>query len=250
MSENNNVFRDNEVEANKIASNIMFISFIIYTGIYLLNVVGVFIIKQGIMNLAYILGSVCLLTPYVLVKRFNNHSWYIKYLIVFAAAMFIASTNMVLAFHIVVLFGMPILVASVYFNKKLINTAIICTLILTIISQFLYYNFDLVKDLNFYNMKKFIMFGIFPRSLGIIYFGWLAKRVYARAYTILGNLMSAEEQNNLMKKNELIKNKAQNVSNVLTTSVDDLKNSTKNVSESNQIVSKESRDVLNNTSKK
>lgn len=248
MAENTKVFKDNEVAANKVAASIMFSTFIIYTGVYIANLVGIFIIPYSVMNLAYILGSVCLLTPYIMVKKFHNYNWYMKYCFVFAAAMFIASTNAVLAFHMVAMFGIPILVSSIYFDNRLTNIAIVMTLIMTTISQLIYFNSDFVVDLNFFTPKKFVIFGIVPRSMGIIYFGWLSKKIAKRAYGILGDLMGAEEQNALMKKNSEIKNKAIDVTNILTVSVDELEKVTDNVSDSNKSIETEAGTVLNNTS--
>ena len=248
MNKTRNVFNDNEVEANKLAASIMFVSFIIFTGIYLMNIVGIFIVDHLLMTIAYALGSICLLIPYIMVKKFNNHKWYIKYLMIVASAMFIATTTVILAYHMVVLFGMPILVASVYFEKRLINIAIIVTLVLSIISQCLYFYMGFEEDLNYLNNVKFLVFGIMPRSMGIIYFGWLAKKVCFRANTVLGELMSAEEQNDIMKKNEEIKNKAANVSDVLVSSVGELEETTIKVSDSNILIANEASSVLENTS--
>ena len=134
MKENTGVLKSNEISANKGAAKIMFVTFAVYTIIFLLNVAGIFIIPQTFMTFAYILGSVLLLIPAIMVKFFNNQNKYMKYIFVFAAALFIGSLNTLLTYHAIVLFAFPVLVASLYFDVKLTNFSIIIAIIVTIIS--------------------------------------------------------------------------------------------------------------------
>lgn len=247
MSVKNDVFVNNEVAANKIAAKIIWVTFIIYTVMYLMNVVGIFIVPHFLMTMAYVLGSVVLLIPFIMVKKFNNHSWYVKYIFVFAAALFIALTNAILAFHIVAMFCYPVLIATFYFNKRLTRMAVITTIIMTIISQIFYYTSEVVADLNFFTFKKFIIFGIFPRTMSVILLGWVCEKTCMRAYGLLGDLMGAEEQNALMEKNKMMKEKAINVSSVLNTSVEELQNTASDVSDRNKNIADKATDVLRNT---
>ncbi|MBE5935905.1 MAG: hypothetical protein E7262_08975 [Lachnospiraceae bacterium] len=248
MTENISVFKKNEVQANKTAADVMLVSFGAYTLIYLMNLAGFFIVPHWLMTIAYILGGTMLLLPAILVKKFKNYSWYMKYVFVFSAALFIALANATLAFHIVVLFAFPIVVATLYFDMKLTNITIVMTIIMTVISQIFYYKIDILGDWNYLNFKKFIMFAICPRSMGIILFGWLSRKICRRAYQVLGDLVGAEEKNALMEKNREIKEKAMLVSDVLSSSVDELEQTAMNVSEANQSIAKESSEVLENTS--
>ena len=247
MSVKRDVFVDNEVEANKVAAKIIWVTFIIYTVMYLMNVVGIFIVPHFLMTMAYVLGSVVLMIPYVMVKKFDNHSWYVKYIFVFAAALFIALTNAILAFHIVAMFCYPVLIATFYFNKRLTRMAVVTTIIMTIISQLFYYTSDVVADLNFFTFKKFIIFGIFPRTMSIILLGWVSEKTCMRAYAVLGDLMGAEEQNALMNKNKIMKEKAITVSDVLNTSVEDLENTALDVSDRNKNIAEKANEVLKYT---
>ena len=93
----------------------------------------------------------------------------------------------------------PVLVASLYFDVKLTNFSIIIAIIVTIISQTLGYYKVFLEDFNFPNYKELFVFAVVPRTMGLIFFGWILKLICGRAFSVLGDLMSAEEQNELMK---------------------------------------------------
>ena len=248
MKENTGVLKSNEISANKGAAKIMFVTFAVYTIIFLLNVAGIFIIPQTFMTFAYIIGSVLLLIPAIMVKFFNNQNKYMKYIFVFAAALFIGSLNTLLTYHAIVLFAFPVLVASLYFDVKLTNFSIIIAIIVTIISQTLGYYKVFLEDFNFPNYKELFVFAVVPRTMGIIFFGWILKLICGRAFSVLGDLMSAEEQNELMKKNETIKNKALEVSQVLLNSVSNLEQTANIVSDSNKSIANEATNIFTNSS--
>ena len=67
MVEKSGVLILNEKQANKAVTKVMRITFLIFTLVYLLNVLGIFIVDMGIMTLAYVAGSVLLWVPTLLV---------------------------------------------------------------------------------------------------------------------------------------------------------------------------------------
>ena len=85
----NKILIENEKQANHIVAKVMRITFVIFTLVYMLNVIEVFIIDKGIMTLAYIGGGVLLLLPTLLVSILKREDGYIKYLNVVCAAFFV-----------------------------------------------------------------------------------------------------------------------------------------------------------------
>ena len=57
------LLKKNEKEANLLVAKVMRITFVIFTLIYVLNVIGIFIVDKTIMTIAYIGGSCLLLLP-------------------------------------------------------------------------------------------------------------------------------------------------------------------------------------------
>ena len=68
MEENSSVLAQNEKQANRAVAFVMRITFLLYTLVYFLNVVGIFIVDMKIMSIAYIAGSVCLWIPTLIVN--------------------------------------------------------------------------------------------------------------------------------------------------------------------------------------
>lgn len=67
MGEKNSVLVQNEKDANRAVAKVMRITFVMFTLVYLLNVVGIFVVDMGIMTLAYVAGSVLLWIPTLVV---------------------------------------------------------------------------------------------------------------------------------------------------------------------------------------
>ena len=62
------LLKQNEKEANQLVARVMRITFVIFTVIYLLNVIGIFTVDKRIMTIAYIGGSILLLLPTLMVN--------------------------------------------------------------------------------------------------------------------------------------------------------------------------------------
>ena len=66
MEGKSGVLVQNEKQANEAVAKVMRITFIIFTLVYILNVLEIFIVDMKIMTTAYVLGSVLLWLPTVL----------------------------------------------------------------------------------------------------------------------------------------------------------------------------------------
>lgn len=89
MGSKSGVLVQNEKQANKAAAKVMRITFIIFTLVYILNVLGIFIVDMKIMTTAYVLGSVLLWLPTVLVNIAKRDGSYVKYALTICAVIFI-----------------------------------------------------------------------------------------------------------------------------------------------------------------
>ncbi len=57
------VLRENEKQANKVVAKVMRITFLIFTLVYILNIMDIFVIDMDIMTIAYVTGTLCLWMP-------------------------------------------------------------------------------------------------------------------------------------------------------------------------------------------
>lgn len=74
------IIKRNEKNANIVVAKIFFITFLLFTVVFLLNVLGVFVIYQPAMILAYVSSSVLLLSPMLINKLVPTSSKYLKYI--------------------------------------------------------------------------------------------------------------------------------------------------------------------------
>lgn len=65
----NSVLVKNEEMANLLAAKVMRVTFVVFTIVYLLNVVGIFVIPKDVMTIAYVVGSIMLWIPTVCMIR-------------------------------------------------------------------------------------------------------------------------------------------------------------------------------------
>lgn len=103
MEERNSVLTKNEKQANKAVAKVMRITFLIFTLVYLLNVVGIFIVDMKIMTIAYIAGAVLLWVPTLIVNVAKLQAWWVKYFLSICAVVFVTIATVTLSYHVVLL---------------------------------------------------------------------------------------------------------------------------------------------------
>ncbi len=245
MNKTTEIFFKNEIECNKLTRKI-FITTIITTIItWILNTLGIFLFNKSHMTLAFIIGELSLTIPviYDTIKPANNT--YKKYIYIGGATSFIVFSNLFLVHHIIPLFIFPILVAGLYFNKKLtINTIIINSVLLTA-SQIGSYFIGAVPDNNFSNFRNYIVLGVMVRIAFTIALSNTMLKICDRVVAILNDLISSKEHTELLEKNQ----KSINISLELLDSMGDLEKSSFVMSDTNQRIAEETTGVLQNTVK-
>lgn len=181
----NKIINQNEKDANIMTGMVMAITFAIFTVIYILNVLGIFIIDQTAMAVAYLVSAVLLLSPLLINKIFNPAAKWIKYLYVLLTDLFLFVITTTLTYHVVLVYAYPIAIAGMYFNRKLIKTSAIVTIILTICGQFCGFYLNWRPDYNFTTLKALILFSILPRTLTLISFAALLQLLTNRTSRLL-----------------------------------------------------------------
>lgn len=175
----------NEEDANKKVALAMFITFIIFTVVFILNCLGIFIITQWVMNLAYAVSGVLLLSPLLLNKLVGATNRVLKYIYVFFSAMFIFIIATLMTYHANVVYAYPIAIAGLYFSRKVTNYSIVVTTIVTIIAQFLGYKYQLLIDLNWHNVYELILFSVVPKTFSLMAFAALLRSLTSRTSYLL-----------------------------------------------------------------
>ncbi len=196
----NGMLSKNEMQANGIAAKVMRITFLIFSLVFLLNILGVFKIEGRIMVLCYVTGSVILWLPTLLTRFGDSSAAYLKYVVVACASVFVLLLSATLTYHVTILYVYGIAIASLYFSKKLNVYATVFAVLASAAGQLLAFYIGTTPDLNFLEIKKVVIFGIVPRMLTTIAVAAIFTMLCSRTAGMLGSVMSAEEQKEMFDK--------------------------------------------------
>ena len=244
MKEKNPIFYENELHSNMVIAQINVVMMVIFAVLYLLNVVGIFIVPMEIMTVGFILGEICLFLPILLVKILKLENSLIKYVNIFSALMFIWITAGTLRYHVVVAFCFPIIISTLYYSKKLNYLTTALTVIVSSTGEMYGYAFNTLEDENWTDLQGMLLFDVFPKAVIVAALGAVITMICTRTSEILGDLMGAEEQKAILERSVAISNKSLEISNQLLSSVSDLAETSDIVSQSNQKIAEETETVL------
>lgn len=237
----NKMLLENELQANKLSAKVMRITLLIFALIYFLDIIGFFVVKIGLMTIAFILGGICLLMPTLLVNVLKIKSEAVKYVIVICAATFVTILSATLVYHVVAVYIYAIAISSLYFSKKLNIISTVMTIIGTSLGQIFAFNFVDITDENFETMKNLLMFGVAPRALCVIAIAAIFTSLCTRTAAMLSNLLGAEQQKEMVEK-------MTQTSETLSDMVTKLSDITESSVKANQSIADESASLLEGSS--
>lgn len=240
----NGVLRENEKQANKLVAKVMRITFLIFVVVYILNVVGIFIVDMKIMTIAFVAGSACMWVPTILVNACKKQEWWVKYVNTLCAVTFVTVCTTTLTFHVVVMYVYGIAIASLYFSKRLNIIATATTVVGVSVGQFLAFQLQTLQDDNFLDLKSVIIFGILPRALVLIAVAAIFTMLCERTAALLFNVMGAEEQKEMLERMQNMRENAAKTSDTMVEMVTELAGITDTTLSANQQIAKESERLL------
>ena len=249
MGSKSGVLVQNEKQANKAVSKVMRITFIIFTLVYILNVLGIFIVDMKVMTMAYVLGSIMLWMPTILVNVAKQDGSYVKYALTICAVIFITIVTSTLGYHVVLLYIYAIAIASLYFSKKINVMTMILSVIGVSAGQIICFWFNMLPDKNFTTLYNLIVYGIVLRAMVLIAIAAIFTMLCERTTGMLSNLMNAEEQERMIEEMRLMQEKSEETSRTLMEMVKELSHITENSMESNRQIVEETGNVLDSFSK-
>ncbi len=238
------LLRQNEKEANLLVAKVMRITFIIFILIYLLNVMGIFVVDKMIMTVAFIGGGCLLLLPTLLTNILKKEDGYVKYVNVICAAVFVTLLSITLTYHVVAIYVYPIAIASLYFSKKLNIMATALTVAGVSVGQILAFYLKTLQDDNFTEFNSVIIFGVIPRALVVIAVAAIFTMLCSRTASMLSKLMGAEEQKEMLKRMKEMKENAVQTSEIMFDMVTELSKIADASLKANQSIAEETERLL------
>jgi putative nucleotidyltransferase with HDIG domain len=132
-----------EYIANTYVMRCFFVSMFIYGICFLLNVLDIFIVDDGIMLMGFIPSIIIYLVMLVITKIFSLSSYKMKYFILFSIISVFTLIGVSITYHVVILSILPILYAILYSSKKVMWYVYCLTVISTIIIVYGGYHYGL-----------------------------------------------------------------------------------------------------------
>ena len=249
MEKRSGVLVENEKHANKSVAKVMRITFLIFSVVFLLNVLGIFVVDMKTMTIAYVCGSVLLWFPTIIVNIAKLEGAGVKYYLTICAVIFVSIVTSTLGYHAVLLFIYAIAIGSLYFSKRINILTTILSVIGVSVGQILCFTFEILPDKNFPTFYKLIVYGIVPRAMVLIAVAAIFTMLCERTAGLLSNLMNAEEQEQMMRQMQLMHEKSQETSRILMDMVKELSEITESSMESNEQIVTETGNVLESFSK-
>lgn len=243
----NDVLIKNEESANIVVAKVMRITFIVLTLILIVNLTGIFHIPQKIMLIAYIVGTIAMWTPTVMVKFGNKSAFYMKYINIACALIFVFAITLTLTYHAPIIYIFAIAIASLYFSMRLNIIATVLTVVVVSVAQVLGFYLQTTPDANFYNLQRTVVFGVIPRGLSVMAVAAIFTMLCSRTANMLGNLMGAEEQKEMLEKMTRLSEKNNKVAVKLQKLVDDLAGVSEKSNATNQEIAAETEEIMRGT---
>ncbi len=243
----NSVLIKNEESANVIAAKVMRITFLVFTLIYILNVVGIFVVPTKVMTVAYIVGSLILWFPTLMIKLGNKSAAYMKYVNVVSSSIFVLLITTTLTYHAPIIYIYGIAIASLYFSMRLNVFATVLAVLAASLGQLLGFGLNTLPDLNFMTLQKVLIFAIVPRAFSIISIAAIFTMLCSRTADMLGNLMGAEEQKEMFEKMSRLRQQNHMVSVQLQNLVEELAGMSQQSNATNQQIAAETEEIMRGT---
>lgn len=242
--EKDGILVENEKQANRVTAKVMRVTFLIFSLVYLLDLVGIFVVDVKIMTAAYVCGGALLLVPTVLVNWLRLENSFVKYMNVSCAALFVMLLSATLTYHVVALYVYPIAIASLYFSKRLNIMATVLTVAGVSVGQLLAFNLQTLPDHNFQDMKHVTIYGIIPRALVLIAVAAIFTMLCSRTAALLSNLMGVEQQERMLEQMKKMKENAAQASGALSDMLGELSGITEGSLRANRQIAKETQSLL------
>lgn len=222
MGENGNVLNQNEQQANIATAKVMRITFLMFTLVYIMNVVGIFVVDMKTMTIMYLVGAVLLWLPTLIVNVMKLEKPWVKYVLILLAVVFMTVAIVLLTYHVVLLYIYAIAISSLYFSKKLNIMTTILSVVGVSIGQWLGFTLQILPDKNFRDVYGLVVFGIVPRAILLIAVSAVFTMLCKRTTKMLSNLLGAEEQEKLVANMRIMKEKSDQTSATLIHMVNEL----------------------------
>lgn len=182
------IYEKKDVVENIFVFRMLLIWYLLYTFVFILNCLDVFIVDKAIFATGYLLSCILLIVFIIALLIFGVDHVCAKYLCISEAGFLVMITSSTLTYHMVILVMLPIVIAGVYSSRKLSIFAFFFSIFNIAFSTYVGYYFGvcdanmalititslkhlqkdgvfLLNEVNKNPLVTLFMYYVFPRSL-------------------------------------------------------------------------------------
>lgn len=127
----------NELNANKYVAKSLAVMSLVGALLWLLNLVGIFIVDETLMNIGMPAGIFCLTMPFLLEKFYiREYHSYTKYLYLCSVIIGLGIISATLTIHAVLVWAMPMILSCHYYSGKLTVRVLAASLMVMTVAYF------------------------------------------------------------------------------------------------------------------
>lgn len=161
----NELMAGNDYEANKLASRCTRYAVVAMMVIWLLNQVGLFVLDKVAMTIMSLVIIIILMVPTIITDLCAITGEWVKYINILSIVLAVNAVHAIVDVHAVLLLALPVLIAALYFNPKLIWFTAGANLIGMILGSFLMPYVCIVPDTPFVGYYSILIYALIPRSI-------------------------------------------------------------------------------------
>ncbi len=120
MSGYNDDLRELDATANEFSLKCLRFTTMAFALVWLLNMVGVFIVDRKLMTIVFLISSAVMLAPTLICRCVGTNKPWVKYMILFLSVLAITIIGCALSFHSVLLYALPLIYAAQYSKRRMI----------------------------------------------------------------------------------------------------------------------------------
>ncbi len=197
-SNNTKAFHDNELEANKYTAKCMLIMVAVVAIIWVLNLVGLFIVPQDIMSIAAVGSMLLLLVPTILQKVIKKYSKHTKIYNMICCLLAITLLASAMPKHGIVAWVAPVALSCHYYSKKFSYITFFASVLfmgVSLILGALYGEWDVAtfgvgsvfgeRTMDATVIRRLLLFMWLPRSMILAGITSVCVTLSARTHTLL-----------------------------------------------------------------
>lgn len=187
------LIRKNNLEVNRLAAKCLRITILFLISLWMFTVTDYYECDKYVVTIVFVSSLLLLLIPSVLVNVLHFEEQWIKYYVILCILVVVFLLSLFISYNFIVLVILPLLVAAMYCDRKLIviTTLVdsLCVLGTMLLRYYIFFNANGIKDYN--NFTEALIYGVFLRIVLVLVTTLFAYYIVDRNMVMLNKTIEA-----------------------------------------------------------